>query len=194
MSVRDAGFTLLEMLVAAALMALIAVTAAGGLRFGARVWERAADAGEAATEDRALRRFLRETLTGLAPVRPRDGSREPALLLEGRPDRLLAAASLPGALSPPGPQWAALAFERRGDGIALTLRWEALGPTPPDASGPSAAAVTLAEGLDGGRFIYHGPDGPRDAWSGPDAPRLIEVALGAGAPPLAVRPMLLAAP
>lgn len=191
----DAGFSLLELLVAVALTTLLVATAAGGLRFGARAWDRAADVSATAVEDRALRRFLRATIAALTPIRLRDGARDPTLLFEGRSDRLLAAAELPGALAPAGPQLIALAFEPRDDGLALTLRWRPLGPGRPPAAFTDADGVAvLATRLEGGGFAYIGPDGRRDAWRGADAPRLIEVSLGVGRPALAAAPRLMATP
>lgn len=191
----DAGFSLLELLVAVGLTTLLVATAAGGLRFGARVWDRAADVSEAAIEDRALRRFLRATIEALEPIHLRDGSRDPALLFEGRPDRLLAAVALPGALAPTGPHLIALAFEPRDDGLALTLRWRPLGPgRPPAAFTDKDGVVLLATRLDAGGFAYVGTEGRRDIWRGADAPLIIEVSLGADRPALAAAPRLMATP
>ena len=64
----DAGFTLVEMLVVIALLALIVVALGGGLRFGARVWETTnfIATNEERTEFGAG--LVRELLSGAEPV------------------------------------------------------------------------------------------------------------------------------
>lgn len=61
-----AGFTLVELLVALSLIAILSTLVLGGLRFGARSWE--AVVAETETRDRvaAVHRFLRARLGGIA--------------------------------------------------------------------------------------------------------------------------------
>lgn len=192
---REAGFTLIELLVAAALLALIVATAAGGLRFGARAWDRTSESAEAALEGRALRGFLRALIEGAAPIRLRDGARTPPALFFGAPDRLTLAAPLPSALAPPGLHLVSLAFEpvASGDGLALVMRWRALGALRPALSlPPQDGAETLISGLERGGFAYFGPQGVAAEWRGPAPPHVVEVAMAG--PALGAWPALAAAP
>lgn len=191
---RTGGFTLLELLVAAALTALIVTMAAGGLRFGAQVWDRAAMQAETAIEDRALRRFLRATIESAQPIALREGAREPRVLFMGGPDHLLAAAPLPSALAPPGPQLVGFGFETMTDGLALVLRWRTLGDDRPNfALPPEDGVEILARGLSRGAFGYVGADGvARDMWFGPELPDLVILTIGEDRPPLLVAPRLSA--
>lgn len=170
----QAGFTLLELLVAATLTAMILAMATGGLRFGARAWDRVAAQSEAALEGRALRVFLRALIEDADPIRLREGAREPRALFVGAPDAMVFAAALPGALAPPGPHLVRLAFEPDGDGAAnLTLRWKPLGPTRPSFDfGLGDGYERLASGVRGA-FRYAGaPD-----WTDVDPPRRVELRL-----------------
>ncbi|SDZ89240.1 prepilin-type N-terminal cleavage/methylation domain-containing protein [Rubrimonas cliftonensis] len=192
---RQSGFTLIELLVAAALLALIVATAAGGLRFGARAWDRTSESAEAALEGRALRGFLRALIEGAAPIRLREGEREPPVLFLGAQDRLTLAAPLPSALAPPGLHLVSLAFEPApsGGGLALVMRWRALGALRPALSlPPQDGAETLVSGLERGGFAYLGPDGAAVQWRGPAPPRLVEIAMAGAA--LGPWPALAAAP
>lgn len=59
---KEAGFTLIELLVALTLFGLLSVALVGGLRFGARVWERGHEQSAAFTEVEAVQGVLRQLL------------------------------------------------------------------------------------------------------------------------------------
>ena len=60
----QAGFTLVEVLVALGLLALLGVMLSDGLRFGVRVWERTREASSALGDVSATQNFLRRRLEG----------------------------------------------------------------------------------------------------------------------------------
>jgi prepilin-type N-terminal cleavage/methylation domain-containing protein len=60
--------TLIECLVAMALLGLVALLAAGGLSFGARAWEVVESSGAAADDARVAEALLRETVTAAYPA------------------------------------------------------------------------------------------------------------------------------
>ncbi len=192
------GFTLIELLVSAAILGLILTLGAGGLRFGARVWEVSASQGTAETETRALRRFLRAVLAEAQPLRPRSGTRTPPVLFDGRPTTLRIVAPLPARLAPPGPQLIDLTVEPRGGALALVMRWTPIGVAPPAAPGGGVAEEVLAGGLRSAAFRYGGPGGMRDTWQdAPALPALVEIDLafapeGGAAWPTLAAPLRLA--
>ena len=81
----DAGFTLIETLVALSLMALIASFLNGGIVFGRRAWENASDRDEVFVVD-AVNIALREVLQRVVPYRPIPN--QPVLAFEGLPNTL----------------------------------------------------------------------------------------------------------
>lgn len=63
-----AGFTLLELLVALALLGLVATMALGGVRLGARTWETVGARAEAMGRTQMVRAFLARELSQAMPV------------------------------------------------------------------------------------------------------------------------------
>jgi general secretion pathway protein J len=68
-SVTNAGFTLLELLIATTLLGVVLAVMAGGLRFGARVWERSGAISEATAEVNVAREFIRHKLAEARAIR-----------------------------------------------------------------------------------------------------------------------------
>jgi len=168
-----AGFSLLEVLVALALTAMIAGVAAGGLRLSGSASAAAAQAAEAAAERRALRRFLTELVESAAPPLLRDGSRSPPALFEGDAEGFVTVARLPAALAPATPQLVSLRAREGG----LELRWGPLGAQRPDLALTAPAGLErLTAGPVAVRFAYGLDGAPR--WSGrAAAPPLIVITL-----------------
>ncbi|MGQ9369545.1 prepilin-type N-terminal cleavage/methylation domain-containing protein [Azospirillum sp. ST 5-10] len=142
-----AGFTLLELLIAATVLGLLMAVLAGGLHFGLAAWragERRADAVEAPAAVQAL---LRERIERAYPLSRRRG--EPAILFEGGRERLRLVTVLPARLGVPGLADVTLF---RGDDATLRLAWQPLGGDQP------AASATLLEGVSDLAFAYYGGD------------------------------------
>lgn len=66
---REAGFTLLELLVALMLLGLISMLALGGVRLGVRSWETVGARAEAAGRVQMVRAFLRREISQISPRR-----------------------------------------------------------------------------------------------------------------------------
>lgn len=173
----DGGFTLLELLVALALLATVGALAFGALRGGARVWERRAEAG---AEPLALAARIEALLgaallapvpqPGLARIVPFAGTGEAVTFL-GTGPRGLAAYRL--------------AFVPEGGGSRLRL-WRRPVAAPAHLLGPIDWGPPEAElaGLPPARLAYAGPDGAlRADWpAGPRAPALVRLRLGGPGP------------
>jgi general secretion pathway protein J len=85
------GFTLVELLVALTLMALISIMLFGGMRFGMRAWETAGERAEGAAQIELVQNLLRRQL-GQARLTPTDAGR-PIAAFAGQPDRVTFIAS-----------------------------------------------------------------------------------------------------
>jgi len=170
----EAGFTLVEMMVALAIFALIAAAGTGLLAFGVRAQ---AAAGARMDGTGALRRFdalLGADLAQATPRLTRDaaGASLPAFVGDGA----IVAGLVRGGWSNPDARARAslqkVAWVREGDAI-VRRTWPML-----DGAAPSAA-VTMLRGVTGFAVRYRFADGSwHDRWetTKPDAlPRLVEV-------------------
>ncbi len=183
---RQAGFTLVELLVAMTLLAFLSIALFGGLRFGARSWEAVIDSSAERDRIASTQTFLRDrlgqlTLPGPAGLRQsvEDGG------LDGGPERLEFVAPWLSALSLGGLYRFTLWHEDAGDG-RLMLSWQPAeaGPDELEELGDLAGERILLDGVNGFALSYYGaPDEDAepewlDQWESPGAPpRLVRVDL-----------------
>lgn len=122
---RANGFTLLELLLALGIVALLLVIVSGGLRVGLTAWQRGEERSAMLDRARSLVVLLEHALAGAFPYRVTTGTElEPRILFEGRPDRLTFA-----TLSPPLPMGLTTAFSAvrfTADDGRLALRQQVL--------------------------------------------------------------------
>jgi general secretion pathway protein J len=175
---RPRGFTLLELMLALSIVAVLMLIVSGGLRIGLAAWQRGEERTARLDRDRSLVVLLEGALAGAFPYRvtPGDAS-QPALLFEGQPDRLTFA-----TLSPPLPTAVAAAFSvvsLTSDPAGLTLRQQIL-PSPipldrvePMLVDPETSAVRF-------RYLGQEPDSWADVWDvtlEDSLPRAVEITL-----------------
>jgi general secretion pathway protein J len=153
----EAGFTLVELLLAIAILALIMNVLGGGLRLGARAWQ----AGEARLEDgaeaRLARAFIRHQLAEMQPI-PRSASRDARRLIEfdGKRDSIAFVGLMPPHLGLGGLY--AISFARVDDTLLLRHRrfdFDAEEEAPQDGE----QERVLADGVDRIEFAYFGVHG-----------------------------------
>jgi general secretion pathway protein J len=175
-SARADGFTLIELIVALMLMALIASLMYGSLSMAARSW----DGGEAkATEVSSMRQaqaFLREQIAAELPLRVRKAVGLP-LMFAGERDEIRYAAALPPRVQEGGAYFFRLAVMRDGDKSQLVL--ERTIPDPAATQNPefnAAEHTVLADGIAELHVSYFGRDANagdvdapiwRDRWDDP---------------------------
>ena len=158
------GFTLLELVIALTLFALMAGVLFGSLRIATRSW----DAGEAraagTAEMRLAESFLRTQLAGQHPQRLKKALNVP-LLFAGERDVLIYAAPLPTRIEGGGVYAFRLRVAKEGEKSQLTV--ERAFPEPDAGQGPEfsdADRTTLADDIAEIRFSYYGRDpGANDA-------------------------------
>ncbi len=150
---RHGGFTLVELLVALALLALLMVTLHGGLRAIGQGWERSYHAARTVADRDHLRHLLRARLEQARPLRVTDGSGRTYLQFTGTRESVHFVTPLPQQLLPGG--------DYR---IGLTLHEDALvlGYEPLWWDQPREASLLI--GVQSIRFDYLGADGWRDEW------------------------------
>jgi general secretion pathway protein J len=199
---RQGGFTLIELVIALALMALIAALMFGSLSMAARSW----DGGEAKANDvssmRQTQAFLREQIEAELPLRVKKAVELP-LMFAGEHDEIRYAAALPPRVQDGGAYFFRLAVVQRGDKSQLVL--ERTIPDPAATQNPEFTAAehsVLADGIAELRISYFGRDANaadvdtpswRDRWD--DTQRLpllmridVKPVKGAAWPTLVVEP------
>lgn len=152
-SMRARGFTLLEVLLALVLMALLMVGVWGALRTATRL-TRGADALIARSDRvRAVQGFLRDYLGGAQPQGFLHKANEQARMFEGDPDQMRYVAPMPAQLGNGGLFVQTLQLVRGDDGGQILQLTYA--PLTNDAALPTGAEPeTLLDQLGGGHFEY----------------------------------------
>lgn len=85
---NQTGFTLLELLIAMALMSLVLVMVYGSLRLGMRSWNVSAQRAESVNEVRLIEDFIRRQLRQSMTVYRQDPEQGQVVVFEGDSDRL----------------------------------------------------------------------------------------------------------
>jgi general secretion pathway protein J len=80
---REAGFTLLELLVSMTLLALLSLVLFGGFRFGTRAWDRSETSTAATSEIRRAQDIIAETLGRAYPEMQFSDPKNPHVFFEG---------------------------------------------------------------------------------------------------------------
>ena len=200
---RVAGFSLLELVIALALVAMIAALLTGSLSMAARTWDGGdKKAGDVASM-RQAQEFLREQLTAELPLRLKKVVEMP-LMFSGEHDEIRYAAALPPRVQEGGAWFFRLAVAKDGDKSRLVLQRTYPDPTAlenPQFSADAERSV-LAEGIAELTISYFGrdenatdADAPtwRDRWDDKQRlPLLVKIEVkpekGAPWPPLLVEP------
>lgn len=132
-----AGFTLLEVLIALALLGFILVALAGGVRFGVRAWQAEERRGAGAAELEAVHGLLRRMVATAQPLPVAGlGPAGASLYFDGRPNEMSFISDLPEAIGGAGPYDLALELTEGG---RLVLHWRPhVRPVPGSSPGPYA--------------------------------------------------------
>lgn len=158
---RQAGFTLLELIVAITLMGLVLVVLYSGLRMGLTSWDGGEQRAEATNRLRLAQEFLRRQLAQSITVYQINDRQEQTVVFAGRTDEIEFVAPMLAQLGQGG-----LYRVRIGgaDG-RLWIRWRPYLPTDPDAG--EQRETVLLEGVSDVEWAYFGPEQDQDLESPP---------------------------
>lgn len=161
--------TLLELLVAMVLLALMATLMMGGIRFGVRAWEVSDTRIEDDTRIQAVQALLRRQLNGAAPTL-RAGARGIGKIeFVGRAGEIRFVTTLPAHLAPGGASLVALDGKVDGGTRALVMRWrpQNTGFQDRDTEDDWAEERVLIADVADLEFAYFGAEKPGDEpqWS-----------------------------
>jgi general secretion pathway protein J len=198
MSCAQRGFTLVEMLVALSVAALLVSLVYGSVRVGQRS---AAALGVQAEEAEVMRigwEFLRQAIAQARPMADPDNPRDPSSF-DGQPDRLIFVADMPAYIGIGGLMRIDLSRKATADGYQLLLTRRHQNETPIAASGEPDQQAVLVQNLDHLAIAYFGQQGrsPAPAWhsswdSVGNLPNLIRISVKPAAAPS--WPVLIASP
>lgn len=121
----EAGFTLLELLVAMSLLAVLLALMFGGLRFGTRVWESGDAALRGLSDLQSASNFVRRQIASSIPrnASTQAGDGEPTPSFRGAPDGLKLVTLAPSQLMPGGLYEVALGLDGGGGGGYRLSAW-----------------------------------------------------------------------
>jgi general secretion pathway protein J len=189
------GLTLIEVVVALAIVALIAVVLFQALRFGQGAHEKVVDRGGSSWQLFASQRLVRSLLESAYPGEPAANETVPAYGLEGDRERVSLIAAAPLAAGGVGFQRYEIEPRRNERGtMDVVVRWRS-----DLATAEPAPEETLIEDVTGIQWSYQGNDDVAqpawvDRWHGQLLPRLVRLQVRFAADDPRVWPDLVMAP
>jgi general secretion pathway protein J len=171
---HERGFTLLELLVAVALLGMMSVILLNGVQFGARAWERAEARLDRASDRAAREGLLRRQLSQIYPIR-RDRRADAQLVFNGARDALHFAGPAPAHAAVAGTYIYDLRVSADGR-KELVLSWSMMG------NGAYPGRIVLLRDVRSVELSYFGalrqdrPSAWRSSWqNGEYLPRMISL-------------------
>lgn len=175
----EAGFTLLELLIAMTVLAMLMTLTFGGLTFGARTWERTLQTTSDALDLRASQTLLRNALGHAYPRLVVKGTDAAFVDFTGSSTRLRFLAPPPQVFAVGGRASFDLRADTQGGRTKLIV---AIGPEISGANARPIAEEILLDNVKSIAFSYFGSSGPQEAESWLDTwqnrmtlPRLVRV-------------------
>lgn len=173
------GFTLIELVLALTIVAILVTMLFGGLRVGLRAWQRGEERAAALQHARSMRRFLEDALAGTYWYlgQTDQNNTTPVLLFKGDAERLsFVTVSPPLPVPLPIPFMAVTLSMDAGNAPGLAVREKALPNFDPfEEVAPSVVDPTIAS--IGFRYLRAGGDW-QDTWDGAEEralPQAVEV-------------------
>jgi general secretion pathway protein J len=148
----EAGFTLLELLIAMTLLGLLMTMIFGGLRFGVRVWERSEAYSSGADAVRLAQTLLRRDLEQAYPMFVDDDPTRAHVDFSGSPQAIAFLGPEPAVLGPGGRARIRVLGREQGADVALAVQMQ----SELSNAGASVPEEVLLTGLKSVEFGYFG--------------------------------------
>lgn len=195
------GFTLVELLVAVTLVAVLTVVLFGGLRFATRSTDAVGRRIDHTAQLAVAYQFMQRELGDAQALPASAGLPDSPVDFDGEADALSFVALPPGELGIGGFHWLHVALEGSGPARRLVVSWEALPRGPETALVSAPQPSILLDGVKDVAFAYFGVQDPNqplvwsDQWAERRAlPQLIRLRVtladGTRPPDLVVAPRL----
>ena len=153
----QAGFTLLELLIAMTLMSMVLVLLYGGLRIATQGWDVGEQRAERLNEISLVQDFIRRQLHQSLTLFSDDKKRGEVVVFTGEPERISVIAPLLAYLGLGGLYVLDLSFSREGEAGQLRMRWYPYRPTQPE-KGDEGSETVLLENVDALQWAYFGAE------------------------------------
>jgi general secretion pathway protein J len=195
----EAGFTLVELLVALALFSLLVTLLFDNVRFGLRAWQNGSVNAERFEHSMISQDLLRRMIGNLYPMVVADGAMQPQIDLDGTRETINFLGNAPAVASGGGRFRFKVFVEQRQDRADLVMTSKPELADPNDTS--MTAKTLLLPGIDRAEFSYFGEAASgrslqwNDGWSKrSDIPRLVRVRVAFRSGDTRIWPELLIAP
>jgi general secretion pathway protein J len=170
--VGEAGFTLVELLIAVTLLALLTTLVFGALKYAGRAWAETDHRAVAAADLSAVQAVFRHAITGAYPAFASADPTDHEITFDGAGEWLALVAPLPAAIASGVEAQQRFFVEGEGQSRALVMGWRFDLPSSDEATPSPENRVRLLDHVRALRFAYYGALDPTQApgwwerWSG----------------------------
>jgi general secretion pathway protein J len=151
----EGGFTLLELLIAITLLGLLLAALFGGLRLGARAWERSEERLDQSARLQVVHNFLRDRLAQAYPLEREEGAERSTLVFAGDADTLQFVTLMPEYLGAGFAEFT-LAVDDQSEVMNLVVRWRRFDPVDLPPADEEPQVKVLLEDIERLEIAYFG--------------------------------------